>query len=168
MKLKLIKYAFHLKNTSYSNSIDRTIEERNSYKALLNQKKELEKEVFCTNADNMINKRNEIQSLVSTNNPDVCCITETLPKNVLLKIEECGIQIDGYDCFSNLNNSNCHRGFAIYTKKYLNARSYLTNVKDFQEHACCKTEWSDKALYIFCVYIDHQTVHLKIRNFSIS
>ena len=44
LKLKLIKYTFHLKNTDYSNSIDRTIEERNSYKALLNQKKELEKE----------------------------------------------------------------------------------------------------------------------------
>ena len=50
--------------------------------------------IFYTNTDNMINKRNEIQSLVSTNNPVVFCITETLPKNVLLKIEECEIQID--------------------------------------------------------------------------
>ena len=39
--------------------------------------------IFYTNADNIINKRNEIQSLVSTNNPDLFCITETLPKNVL-------------------------------------------------------------------------------------
>ena len=109
--------------------------------------------IFYTNADNMINKRNEIQSLVSTNNPDVFCITETLPKNVLLKIEECEIQIDGYDCFSNINNSNCHRGVAIYTKRYLNARSYLTNVKDFQEHACRKIELSDKtSLHILCLY----------------
>ena len=44
LKLKLMKNAFHLKNTHYSVSIDRTIEVRNSYKALLNQKKELEKE----------------------------------------------------------------------------------------------------------------------------
>ena len=44
LKLKLIKNALHLKNTGYSISIDRTIEERNSYKALLNQKKEREKE----------------------------------------------------------------------------------------------------------------------------
>ena len=70
-----------------------------------------------------------------------------------MKIEECEIQIDGYDCFSNINNSNCHRGVAIYTKRYLNARSYLTNVKDFQEHACCKIEFSDKtSLYILCLY----------------
>ena len=94
--------------------------------------------IFFTNADNMINKRNEIQSLVSTNKPDVFSITKTLPKNKLLKIEEREIQIVGYDCFSNINNFNCHRGAAIYTKRYLNARSYLTNMKDFQEHACCK------------------------------
>ena len=43
VKFKLIKNLFHLKNTSYSISIDKTIKERNSYKALFNQKKELEK-----------------------------------------------------------------------------------------------------------------------------
>ena len=59
--------------------------------------------IFNTDADNMINKRNEIQSLALTNNPDVFSITKTFPKNVLLKIEECEIQIDGYDCFSNIN-----------------------------------------------------------------
>ena len=42
LKLKQIKNTFNLKNTSYSISNDRTIEERNSQKALLNQKKELE------------------------------------------------------------------------------------------------------------------------------
>ena len=59
-------------------------------------------------------------------------------------MEGCKIQIDGYDCFSNINNSSCRRGAAIYTKRYLNARSYLTNLKDFQERACCKMELSEK------------------------
>ena len=46
-----------------------------------------------------------------------------------------------------------HKGVAIYTKRYLNGRSYLTNVKDFQEHACSKIELSDKtSLYILCLY----------------
>ena len=55
--------------------------------------------------------------------------------------------------FSNIINSNCHRGVAIYTKRYLNARSYLSNVKDFQKHPCCKIEWSDKtSLHILCLY----------------
>ena len=48
-KLKLIKNALHLKITSYSISIDRTIEECSSYKALLNQKNELEKEEMSGN-----------------------------------------------------------------------------------------------------------------------
>ena len=61
----------------------------------------------------MIDKRIEIQSLVSKNNLNIFCITETWPKNVLLKIEECNIQIDGFGCFSNINNCNCHRGVAI-------------------------------------------------------
>ena len=66
----------------------------------------------------MIHKRNEIQSLVSTNNSDVFYITK---KSVLPKIEGCEIQIDGCDCCSNINNSNYHRGVAIYTKRYLDA-----------------------------------------------
>ena len=119
-------------------------------KSTKNPKKSL---IFYTNADNMINKRNETQSLVPTNNPDIFCITETLPKKVSLKIEECEIQIDGYDCFPNINNSTCHRGVAICTKRYLNARSYLTNGKDFQEHVCCKIELSDKtSLHILRLY----------------
>ena len=41
----------------------------------------------------------------------------------------------------------------IYTKRYLNARSYLIKEKDFQEHACCKMEMNDKtSLYILCLY----------------
>ena len=49
LKLKLIKNAFHLKNTSFSISIDRTIEEHSSYKALIKQNKELEKEEMLGN-----------------------------------------------------------------------------------------------------------------------
>ena len=57
------------------------------------------------------------------------------------------------DCFSNINNSNSHRGVAIYTKGHLNARSYLANPRDFQEHACCKIEMCDKtSLHILCLY----------------
>ena len=41
----------------------------------------------------------------------------------------------------------------FHTKRYLNARSYLTKVKDFQEHACCKIEMSNKtSLHILFLY----------------
>ena len=43
---------------------------------LTKSKKNLKKLlIFYTNADNMINKRNEIQLLASTNSSDVICIT---------------------------------------------------------------------------------------------
>ena len=101
----------------------------------------------------MIKKRNKIQSLVSTNSLVIFCITKILSKNVLLKIEECEIQIDVFDCFSNINNSNCHRGVAIYIKRYLKARNYLKKVKTFKEHACYEIELSDKtSLHILCLY----------------
>ena len=48
-KLKLIKNAFHLKNTCCSVSIDRTSEERNSYKALLSQKRNSKKKKYWGN-----------------------------------------------------------------------------------------------------------------------
>ena len=85
---------------------------RPSLKKLKNQEAILTKSTknlknLYTNADNMIHKRNEIESLVLTNNLDVFCINEILPKKVLLKIAECEIKT-GYECFSNINNSNCH------------------------------------------------------------
>lgn len=62
---------------------------------------------FYTNADSIISKRNEIQSLVWKNNADLICITEILPKSILLKIEASNIQRDGYNCFSNVSSFNC-------------------------------------------------------------
>ena len=74
-------------------------------------------------------------------------------KKCFTEIEQCEIEIDGYECFSNINNSNCPRGVAIYTKRYLNARTYLIKEKDLQEHAFCKVEMRDKtSLLILCLY----------------
>ena len=55
---------------------------KNQEEAILNKSTKSPKKLLIssTNADNMINKRNEIQSFVSTNNPGVFCISETLPK----------------------------------------------------------------------------------------
>ena len=52
-----------LRSKNYKNQ-----EEAMLTKSTKNPKKLL---IFDTNADSMINKRNKIQSLVSTNNPDV-------------------------------------------------------------------------------------------------
>ena len=72
---------------------------------------------YYTNADSILNKRNELLFNISNSNPDIVCITEILPKNSLLPIHESDIQLEGYGCHSNINTESCHRGVLIYTKK---------------------------------------------------
>ena len=76
--------------------------------------------VMCTNADNLINKRSELLTIISADKPDIICRTETPPKHTHLPISKRELQVHDYECFSNTNESKCHRGFVIYVKKYLN------------------------------------------------
>ena len=69
-----------------------------------------------TNAENLINKRSELLTIISTDNPDIICITETLPKYTHLPINECKLQVHDYGCFSNTTESSCNRGVVIYVK----------------------------------------------------
>ena len=52
----------------------------------------------------------KIHPTAMAHNPDIICITETLPKHTHLPINECKLQVHDYDCFSNTTESNCHRG----------------------------------------------------------
>ena len=66
--------------------------------------------VMYRNADNLINKRNELLTILSADSPDIICITKTLPKHTHQPINECELQVHDYNCFSNTTDSNCHRG----------------------------------------------------------
>ena len=48
---------------------------------------------FYTNADNLINKRNELYHSVTSVKPDMICIAEVFLKNVSLPAEDCKLQI---------------------------------------------------------------------------
>ena len=104
-----------------------------------------------TNADNLINKRSELLTIISADNPDIICITETLPKHTQLPINEC--ERSCYGCFLNTDDSDCHRVVVIYVKKYLNAKSFCINQNKLKEYICCKIVLKDNTiLYIICVY----------------
>ena len=49
--------------------------------------------VFYTNADNLINKRNELYHSIASVKPEIICITEILPKNASLPIDDWELQI---------------------------------------------------------------------------
>ena len=109
--------------------------------------------VFYTNADNLIDKRNELYHSRISAKPEIKCITEILPKKALLSVDDCELQIQGFDCFTNNNNSMCHGGVLIYTRKCLEALTVNFSKRDYQEYVHCKLSSKNSGLlHILCVY----------------
>ena len=75
--------------------------------------------VVYMNADNLLNKKAELKSLIVDHPPDIICVVETLPKNFHMPIQAAELAIQGYDMFSNL--SSAKRGVLILTRKKLKA-----------------------------------------------
>ena len=109
--------------------------------------------VFYTNADNLINKRKELYHSITSVKLEIICITEILPKNVLLPVDDCKLQIQGFDCFTNNNKSMCHTGVSIYTKKCLKAVAVNFSELDYQEYVYCKLSSKNSGLlHILCIH----------------
>ena len=58
-------------------------------------------DILYTNADGLINKRQELRVLINSlkDKPDVIAITEIKPKNVLGTIQPTEFNLDGYNVF---------------------------------------------------------------------
>ena len=94
---------------------------------------------------------------------ETTCVTEIIPKNASLLVDNCELQIQGFDCFTNNNKSLCHRGVLIYTKKCLKAVAvnfsklgYMKNMHIVNYHR------KIVACFIFCAYTDLPIAHLRI------
>ena len=56
--------------------------------------------VLCANVDTLTNKMDELSVRVFSENPDVICLHDVLPKNAYGEIEvEIDLKINGYDMF---------------------------------------------------------------------
>ena len=109
--------------------------------------------VFYTNADNLRNKRNELYRSITSLKAEIIAITEILPKNALLPVDDCDLQIQGFDCFTNSNKSMCHRGVLIYTKTCLKAVAVNFSELDYREYVYCKLSPKNSGLlHILCIY----------------
>lgn len=75
------------------------------------------------NADNLLNKREEMEALVCLHTPDLLLVTETVPKSYTTPLDQAEIQIEGYNLITN--NGRTKRGVAIYTVKEINATPSL-------------------------------------------
>ena len=108
--------------------------------------------VFYTNADNLINKKNNLYHSITSVKPDIICITDILPKNASLPVEDSELQIQGFDCFTNNNKSLCHRGVLIPTKKCLKAVTVNFSELDYREYVYCKlSSINSGLLHILCI-----------------
>ena len=84
----------------------------------------LNKNLKClyTNADQFLNKKDDLLIAIADDQPDIMLITEVIPKNQVQPIAEVQLLIDGYDCLINFDHTKPNlgasgiRGVAIYTK----------------------------------------------------
>ena len=73
---------------------------------------------WCTNANSLINKLDELRCRVKVTFPDILCVTEVYSKNCVYNVSPVLLQIDGYDCFvSSFSRGSC--GVCIYVKSSL-------------------------------------------------
>ena len=108
--------------------------------------------VFYKNADSLINNRNELYHSITSVKREIISISEILPKNALLPVDDCELQIQGFDCFTNSNKTMCHRGVLIYIKKCLKAVAVNFSELDYQEYVYCKLSSKNSGLlHLLCI-----------------
>ena len=108
--------------------------------------------VFYTNADNLINKRNELYHSLTSIKPEIICITEILTENAFLPVDDYELQIQGFECFTNNNKSMCYIGVLIYTKKCLKAVAVNLSELDYQEYVYLLSSKNSGVLHILFIY----------------
>ena len=118
--------------------------------------------VFYKNADNLMNKRNELYHSITSVKQEIICITEILPKNASLPVGDCELQIQGFDYFTSNNKSLCHRGVLMYTKKSIKAVAVTFSELDYRD--ICVVNYHQKivAYFILCGYTDLPIAQLRI------
>ena len=83
--------------------------------------------MYYTNADSLLNKRDELTALVNVNKFDIIGITEILPKNRSSSIDDVEWCIPGYNKFSENFDDYTGRGIIVYIKESITAVKLQTN-----------------------------------------
>ena len=100
----------------------------------------------------LINKRNELEAIISAYNPNIIALTELMPKNAKNIDTNELFNINNYDKFIN---KQPHRGVIIYTRHSLKATEItFDNNNDFHESVTCEitTTVPGVSLLFACVY----------------
>ena len=95
-------------------------------------------------------KKEELYSLIETENPDIIALSEILPKNSILPIVEEYYNIDNYDrVISNIDKG---RGVVLYIKNSFHSHE-ITFETLFEESVWCSVKLNNKdTLLVGCIY----------------
>ena len=92
--------------------------------------------IYYTNADNLMNKRTELQAYIEICKADVVIVTETFPKNMdSTHIKNVEMKLEGYAYFHG-KISEKSRGVCIYCKESLSAQDCKLLNDDVYEESC--------------------------------
>ena len=97
-----------------------------------------------------MNKRAELQAMVDLHEPDLIAITEIKPKRCRFKVNECEINIKGYEAFHNLEKEG--RGVALYAREEMRASICEGLGTNFEEAVFIECKSRENTLRIGVIY----------------
>ena len=111
-----------------------------------------------TNADQFLNKRDDLLFSIAGNEPDIILITEIIPKCQSKPISPALLHVDGYEPHFNFDLSKDNlgasgiRGVAIYTKLSLTVRDIEIEEDLVKDHLWIEIVSVDTPVLVGCIY----------------
>ena len=92
-----------------------------------------------TNADQFLNKRDDLETMIMDDKPNIILITETIPKAQMSPITKARIVIEGYFMYTNFDpdlpnlGASGTRGVTIFVADHLDTKEISFSESDFHE-----------------------------------
>ena len=125
----------------------------------MNEIKQQDLKFLYTNADQLVNKRNDLEMMIEDDKPDIMMITEVIPKGQVNPITRVLLDIEEYDYILNFDPDKADlgasgiRGVAIYYKKNLSVSEVELPTNEYQDHAWIEiTPENGTVLLCGCIY----------------
>ena len=111
-----------------------------------------------TNADQFLNKHDELQMFITGNEPDIILISEVLPKSHCNSVSSSRLSLNGYNMLFNFDPDGCQpntniRGVGIYISKRISVSEYYFTGSNFRDHIWISMSLKGcDSLLIGCIY----------------
>lgn len=114
--------------------------------------------VLYTNADQFINKKEDLLQFIDGDEPSIILITEVIPKRQIRSIEAPLLHMKGYELYLNFDHTEANlgasgiRGVAIYVKEDL-AQSEVNFRTEYSDHIWVEISLeNNESILLGCIY----------------